>query len=119
MTVILAIVAATFGTGGFVAGALFAGVTRPGPLRDPDGGPVVLELEPVYPNGATGALHRVTLAELEADAAAGDELELSPPTGAAHLRIRLARRAGIYAGDTTTVERESEPPPAFLTGGRS
>lgn len=74
----------------------------------PDPGPAVLELEPVYANGSTGALVRF---ELEP----GVDTRVPVPTGAVAFRVRAGvHRAGIYAGDTLAVEVESEPPPAFL-----
>lgn len=105
----------------FFAGALvIAGavaLAHAMPTREPEqdaaAGPLVLELEPVYPNRATGALYRVELVEL--GEYAGD---YEVPPGAVRLRFRFVHRAGLYAGGTTTVERESEPVPAFLKAGR-
>lgn len=81
----------------------------------PYSGPLVLELEPIYPSGANGAvLARIDLAdELEAS-----ERLVMVPAGANGIRLRLAHRAGIYAGSTVDVAVESEPPPSWLGSPR-
>jgi len=79
----------------------------------PDPGPLVLELEPIYSTGATGAVTRLELAD-------GAGTSLRVPPGVVELRARLVHRAGLYAGATTMADGESEPvPPALLRGARS
>lgn len=82
-------------------------VPTPPDEREP-AGPLVLELEPVYDSGAVGALRRVPL---EPSPAVVEDLEL--PAGVVRVRVRLTRRAGIYAGDTLAVDPERMPPVAF------
>jgi hypothetical protein len=88
----------------------------------PAPGPLVLELDTIYAGGAVGAvflrlgeLHELEDAGVTADLPASGS---SGYSGAAAVRARIVTRAGLYAGSTTTVERESEPPPAFLRGPR-
>jgi hypothetical protein len=99
-----------------IAALVAAAGVMPGLSSSPAVSPTVaLELEAGYPNGATGAiLLRGTLADLHE---AGDDFAVRVPPGADRVRLRVADRAGIYAGQTTTVERESEPPPAFIGRG--
>jgi hypothetical protein len=89
--------------------------TRPEPTPAP--GPLVLELETIYRGGATGAVFlRVELGELHELEDTGKLALLPPATDVSAVRARIVTRAGLYAGEATTVEHESEPPPAFLRG---
>jgi hypothetical protein len=98
-------------------------VERPEPARlftADELGRVVLELEPVYPNGATGALTRLTVLELFYRATTDDDAEKAlwpavfevPAHGAHGVRVRLVESDGhpaIYAGETTTADPDRMP----------
>lgn len=82
--------------------------------QPPYRGPLVLELEPLYPSGASGAI--LARLELDEDVLPFEHI-VQVPRDAGMVRVRVAYRAGIYAGETTNVEVESEPPPEWLRRG--
>lgn len=82
--------------------------------QPPYRGPLVLELEPLYPSGASGAI--LARLELNEDVLPFEHI-VQVPRDAGMVRVRVAYRAGIYAGETTNVEVESEPPPEWLRRG--